>query len=171
METLPAPDVFGNAIFCDDIRMEIGGKLTFVGCYINDMYVHSSFPVVLPKFCIAVNYWQRKNNLILPVVFWVFLPGDSEEKASIEFGTTEQVNEELIEQHRMKAIESGVEKPEFAIFSTQISLANLTILHPGYMKVRVRRKDQLVRLGGLRIQSAPNQPPATQEASLLALSP
>jgi hypothetical protein len=158
MEILPAPNVFGNAIFCDDIRMEIGGKLTFVGCYINDMYVHSSFPVVLPKFCIAVNYWQRRSNLILPVVFWVFLPGDSEEKASLEFGTTEHVTEELVEQQRIMAIESGVEKPEFATFSTQIALANFTILQPGYIKVRVRRKDQLVRIGILRVQSTPNQP-------------
>jgi hypothetical protein len=40
--------------FCDDIREEVGGKLSFMGIYSNDMIV-PGFPFVLPKLCIAVN--------------------------------------------------------------------------------------------------------------------
>lgn len=171
METLPAPDVFGNAIFCDDIRTEIGGKLTFVGCYFNDMNFGADFPITIPKFCIAVSYWQRKASLILPIVFLVFLPGDSEDKASIEFGTTEELTEELIEQQRIKAIESGVDDPQFTTFSTHIILANLVISQPGFIKVRARRNDHLVRLGSLRIQQLPGSQPANIGISLLSSSP
>ena len=166
METLPTPDAFGHSIFCDDVRMEIRGKLTFVGCYFGAMYVHSDFPIVIPKFCISVNYWQRKNHLVLPVVFLAFLPGDSEDRASVEFGTTEQLTEEALEQQRRVAIESGLQDPqyEYSAIATQIALANLTISQPGSIKVRVRRGDKLLRIGSLRIHGVSNTTSAQQAA-------
>jgi hypothetical protein len=154
METLPAPDFFGNAIFCDDIRLEADGKLTFVGCYLGEIYVTDSFPVVLPRLCVAVNYWQKQTDLIFPVVFWIFLPGDSEEKASIEFGTTEEMNYDFLEQKRKEAVDRGAQE-KYATFHTQIALTNLTVPQPGQIKVRVRRGDKLLRVGSIKIASAP----------------
>lgn len=37
-------------IFCDDVRQEASGKLSFVGSYLQSMLV-LEFPVQLPKFC------------------------------------------------------------------------------------------------------------------------
>ena len=42
-----------QTIFCDDIRQEVGGKVTYVGVYNWQMYL-SSFPATLSKLCIAV---------------------------------------------------------------------------------------------------------------------
>ena len=39
-----------NAIFCDDIRQEINGKMSLMGIYSVDMYV-PDFPITLPKVC------------------------------------------------------------------------------------------------------------------------
>lgn len=39
--------------FCDDIRTELGGKISYMGCYRNFMDV-PSFPITLPKLCIHV---------------------------------------------------------------------------------------------------------------------
>lgn len=39
--------------FCDDVRQEIGNKISLMGLYSSDM-IFESFPVVLPKFCIRV---------------------------------------------------------------------------------------------------------------------
>ena len=169
MLTLSAPDAFGNTTFCDDIRMEVNGKLTLVGCYSTELYATSNFPIIIPKLCLAINYWQRKGLLILPVVFWVFLPGDSEEKASIEFGTTEQLTPEMLEQRLDRPIEPGIEPPEYSVFSAQVALANLAVAQPGSIKVRDRRGEQLVRLGSLRIRSVPALSPS-QEPQALALS-
>jgi hypothetical protein len=41
---------YGYSIFCDDIRNEPGGKLSFVGCYNAVMLTAPRFPIVLPKF-------------------------------------------------------------------------------------------------------------------------
>lgn len=40
-----------EVIFCDDIRLEVSNKTSFIGTYLADMVVES-FPALLPKFCI-----------------------------------------------------------------------------------------------------------------------
>lgn len=40
-----------NAIFCDDIRHEMGNKLSFMGCYQGELQV-SDAPVALAKLCV-----------------------------------------------------------------------------------------------------------------------
>ncbi len=42
-----------NGYFCDDIRLELGGKFSLVGCYGPIMTV-PSFPVTLSKLCASV---------------------------------------------------------------------------------------------------------------------
>ncbi|NMG16963.1 DUF6941 family protein [Aromatoleum bremense] len=43
-----------QTIFCDDIRHELGGKVSFIGVYSARLIV-PAFPVTLPKLCVAVN--------------------------------------------------------------------------------------------------------------------
>ncbi len=45
---------YAHATFCDDIRHEMGGKLTLVGVYASDLLV-PKFPCVLPKLCLVLN--------------------------------------------------------------------------------------------------------------------
>jgi hypothetical protein len=42
-----------TAVFCDDIRLEQGNKLSYMGVYGGNLLV-PTFPAVLPKLCIAV---------------------------------------------------------------------------------------------------------------------
>ncbi|WP_091646382.1 DUF6941 family protein [Aquisalimonas asiatica] len=46
-------DRYAHAIFCDDVRMERGGKQTFVGVYGPSLRV-DSFPATLPSFWAVV---------------------------------------------------------------------------------------------------------------------
>lgn len=55
-------DPYGITLFCDDIRAEVGGKLTYVGHYTGDLIVHSNAPAVLPKL-VAV------TQLVIPAEF------------------------------------------------------------------------------------------------------
>jgi hypothetical protein len=41
-----------HVTFCDDIRHEINGKISFIGCYSQVLLV-PSFPFRLPKICVA----------------------------------------------------------------------------------------------------------------------
>lgn len=40
-----------HGVFCDDIRQEVGNKVTLVGCYGNELQTNS-LPTVLPKICV-----------------------------------------------------------------------------------------------------------------------
>jgi hypothetical protein len=44
---------FVHSVFCDDIRQEVGNKLSYMGCYVGQMFV-LSFPLTLPKLCVAM---------------------------------------------------------------------------------------------------------------------
>lgn len=47
---------FVHTIYCDDIRYEIGGKLSLIGCYSSDLIVpRQPQAIVLPKLCAQVN--------------------------------------------------------------------------------------------------------------------
>ena len=46
---------YGHTIFCDDIRHELNGKVTLVGCYSGDMEFPVPGPVLYPKLGAWVN--------------------------------------------------------------------------------------------------------------------
>ena len=46
-------DRFVHAIFCDDIRQEMGNKASFMGCYQGELFV-PFVPLMLPKLCVQV---------------------------------------------------------------------------------------------------------------------
>ena len=48
-----------STIYCDDIRQEVGGKLSLMGVYNNVMYVQQ-FPVTLPKFWVVATFVASK---------------------------------------------------------------------------------------------------------------
>lgn len=45
----------GLTIFCDDIRQEVGGKYSLVGCYGGELVVVSDGKAILPKLCASIN--------------------------------------------------------------------------------------------------------------------
>jgi hypothetical protein len=52
---------FLSTIYCDDIRQEVGGKLSLMGVYNAVMYV-PQFPVTLPKLWIMATYVTAQDN-------------------------------------------------------------------------------------------------------------
>ena len=51
-----------ETIFCDDIRDEVSGKVTYVGTYMSHLYA-KNFPLSLPKFCIAIKITVNKSGI------------------------------------------------------------------------------------------------------------
>jgi hypothetical protein len=54
-------DPYGITIFCDDIREEVNGKLSLIGCYGNEISVFGIAPALLPMFCAFVNFRGPAN--------------------------------------------------------------------------------------------------------------
>ena len=50
-----------HAIWCDDIRQEVGNKPSFMGVYTSSLVV-PSLPTVLPRLAVCVNVWTPKTQ-------------------------------------------------------------------------------------------------------------
>ena len=82
--------------FCDDIRNEIGGKTSYIGCYRGVMEV-SAFPITLPKLCASVRASTPASQPFTSLKFVVLK--DDEEIISGEmppeaFAAMEQTDED-----------------------------------------------------------------------------
>ncbi len=49
------------SIICDDIREEVGNKLSFMGAYGNDIFIPRT-PYVFPQICFAIFYKNIKSG-------------------------------------------------------------------------------------------------------------
>jgi hypothetical protein len=67
---------YGYSIFCDDIRNEAGGKLSFVGCYNGVIFISDQFPLVLPKLCVHTHILSPASQPFSSIVVRCYLPGD-----------------------------------------------------------------------------------------------
>jgi hypothetical protein len=56
-----------HATYCDDIRQEVGGKITLVGIYAGQCIV-PAVPCVLPKLCVVINLSAPRSEPITSAV-------------------------------------------------------------------------------------------------------
>jgi hypothetical protein len=168
MITADAPEAYGYTIFCDDIRAEVGGKLTYVGCYAGTMFA-PTFPITLPKFCLGIVYMQQNDKIVLPIKIWVFLPGDDEDKPSIqaEGSPEDDIAAARAAREARVALGGSTEELGYATVYSQFAVAGFVLKQPGVIRVRAVRGDQLIRLGSLEVlRTTPGtSPPATPPSS------
>lgn len=163
MNVLDPPDAYGYTTFCDDIRLEVGGKFTLVGVYGGQMVAHAAaLPTILPKLSLAIQYRQRYDRVVLPVQFRIYFPWQPEQPVIID----------PPDEHILPAIESArmlserVGEVAFANVGFSFTFVPFAIVSPGIVKVRAMRGDDMVRLGGIEIiVAAPETPQAAPAQS------
>jgi len=66
-----------HGIFCDDIRQEIGNKVTLVGCYGDELYV-PDFPAHIHKLCVhfILTSIDERSDQDLDVSVMTFINSD-----------------------------------------------------------------------------------------------
>lgn len=74
-----------TAIFCDDIRHEMGNKMSFMGCYQNELNVANA-PVALAKFCVYASITTPLSKPFKELTLRV-VQGDDIELAQMEIPT------------------------------------------------------------------------------------
>jgi hypothetical protein len=150
---------FAVSIFCDDIRQEIGGKLSFMGVYYGAMYV-PQFPIILPKFCVNVTFYEPKNMAevrVSPVIIRVFMPNDTDDTPSIT-GEVRSIKEMI---GLLPPSELPIEKdvPQLAIANAMFIQSPLVVQEPGRVRVRCEYPDgTILKAGSLRVERQPGQP-------------
>jgi hypothetical protein len=151
VETAPIPDAYGHTIFCDDVRFEIDGKVTYVGAYNAFLFIQGEFPFTLPKFCFGIFFYQKEKIYRRDIGVRVFLPGDADDKASLEANIQSPSDREIPRVEPIKGEEPG----GYTVMGTHLMLAPFVIPEPGLIKVRILRDGVLHRIGTLKVRQHP----------------
>jgi len=153
------PKPTGQTIFCDDIRQEIGGKLTFVGVYSNSMIIFTDDErVILPTFSfssrilIPTKYRFSKAVVALKIHF---------DDADVDVFRSEDIPGD----EHAKLNDAKRETDEVSVLALQATLSPFPL--PGSCRILSRAyfDKHEVKLGSLTVSVRPaNTPPrpATQ---------
>ncbi|AOY00121.1 hypothetical protein [Jeongeupia sp. USM3] len=142
-----------HSIFCDDIRHEVNGKTTLVGCYAGVMYVQA-FPALLARLCIL-------NQVVIPLA--------SEAKGTVSI--TIMKEDETLARTEMqvteifKAAQDNPATPEestFAEMQSATEFSPLAIEKPCLLQVITATDDGIIGRSRLRILQMPTAPAGAQ---------
>jgi hypothetical protein len=65
----------GHTVFCDDVRQEVGNKITLVGVYSGTMEFSEDvqFPLIIPRLCIGIFWTEAADTSVKEIAFRVTL--------------------------------------------------------------------------------------------------
>ena len=137
---------FVHAIFCDDIRQEIGNKVSLMGCYQGELFV-PFVPLMLPKLCVQVTIFTTVERPLKSLT--VRLDQGANQLAVIDFSGDELA----------RAIPPATEDTIRLATSVGMMLAPFTITEPGELRVMVITEEGEMLGPRLRLKAMP-QPDA-----------
>jgi len=140
-----------STTYCDDIRQEIGGKLSLMGVYNGVMFVQQ-FPVTLPKFWVVANYVVSRDEPPKSLKFRVFK--NNEPLADLD--ATPEYLEQLA--HAREPVVPPPDGSQKVISTqTQVCFAPLVIDAPCVLRVVAITDKKEVRGLGLQVQQQPEK--------------
>lgn len=140
---------YGYSVFCDDIRNEVGGKLSFIGCYNGVMFVRSSFPLTFPKLCVHFHIVSPSSMPYSSLQVRCYLPGMTEPFVDEVLDAPSPVEQLKL----ADKLEKGVAAPQLIVAAGSFVFAPLEISEPGLVRMRAVIDGDPVEasLGSLRI--------------------
>ena len=143
---------FLTAIFCDDIRQEVGGKLSFMGCYQGELIVPMA-PVALPKLCVFATIWTPKERPFKSLMLRI-VQDDDKELARLE------ISEESFEEAGQIFDETATRK----MVSTAIAFSPFAIDKPNSLRLVATTEEGEIIGPRLLIKVVTAQEPVAQPA-------
>ena len=137
-----------QTIYCDDIRQEIGGKLTYVGVYSGSLLA-AAFPVALPKFCVAVTVVADSFDPREPLILRILK--DDEVLAEREFSASELA--ELVPSAESAATDAASDRVQ--IVNSFFMFTPFQVDSACVLRVRVMLGNEELRGVGLKIEKMP----------------
>ncbi len=137
---------YAHAIYCDDIRQELGGKITLVGIYTGKCLIQT-IPGILPKLCISISMAAPKTDPFRSI------------QVSAVFAGTEVVKMELDESqiHHILEANPSIEPKERKAMTLVLMgvISPFSVPSAGRLKVTVTADGRDLYCEHLEIDSAP----------------
>lgn len=146
-----------HVIFCDDIRQEVQGKYTLVGCYGPDL-IADRLPAVLPRLCIRAEAMTPVTRPFERLKLRVLL----KDEALVDIDTPPE---------QLAAIEAAAEAEtrQFG-FAWMIVLSPFSIQEPGKLRVEIETESETVRGPALRLVVRPTPSDLSGGAKVATMS-
>ena len=140
-----------ETLFCDDIRQEVAGKVSFIGVYSSNLLVQD-FPVVLPKLCLAIKL--------------VAAADDQMDRIRLQVLKDEETLREIVvdEQQLAAASDSAEDDPHetpshrFQVTQFFVVFSPMRFESPCTLRVRVQLDDEELLGVGLAIAKLADDP-------------
>jgi hypothetical protein len=149
-------DFKAHATFCDDVRFEIGGKASLIGCYDGIMFCHGPFPFTLQKLCVVLTYEEKLGAPTAPVAFEIWAPTDNA-REPLAAGSL-QADEFRNAPAKPVGEDLGLPPPEFLYVVAHFILSPLVLKTPGIIRAMITRGAVTFEAGRLRVLPATTKP-------------
>jgi hypothetical protein len=131
------------AIVCDDLRPELGNKVSFMGVYGSEI-VLTSFPAALPKLCAAVYVRTAKVDPFQKLIVRVL-------KDETEIGRWEMAEEQL---RTFGTPEFPREEEGIIDAALMCQFAPLVLEQPCLLRFRAETEREILKGGSVRVRTA-----------------
>jgi hypothetical protein len=130
-------------LYCDDIRNEVGNKLTLVGCYGTDLLL-DTFPIVLPKLSVYVRAYTPAARLFQKLI--LRLRQNDDLLGELDFPAAEL------------AAAAATDHPNsrWAIIQAVMFMSPLLIQSPGFLRLEAETEEGLLLGSKLVIRAMAN---------------
>ncbi len=135
-------------IFCDDIRHEVGGKLSYIGVYSGQMFV-PSFPITLPKLCLALSVITPIEMPFRKLAMRVF-----KDDAQLAEGALDETHLTNVVE-AFEDVPEGERKDRVQLLQSMFVFSPFQLEGPCTLRVRIETESGELRGVGLRIDQAP----------------
>ena len=136
----------GSTIFCDDIREEISGKYSLIGCYRADMVFEIPPPVVIAKFCVQISI-RIPISETLPALRVIIANVDPDAPPLAEIN----IDEAQLNSIRMQEPEHKKLGYEWVGLGVHAVLSPVQLSQPGLIEVFLASGTETERIGSIRV--------------------
>ena len=157
MKLIPQALPRGKAIFCDDIRAELGNKISLMGIYTGSVTIPPTieFPLTLPRMGIAVFWEEPIEGFSEEIAFKAsYVPLDSDPFADdvSSLVETHQNLKEIAKSNPVPARVAAHSKIHTRQSAAYMILSPFVVPHPGKLRVRAYRSDGVWMVGAIAIE-------------------
>lgn len=135
-----------HATFCDDVRMEMGGKISLMGIYQGSLHLSGpALPLTIPRICVVVEARTPSTDPFKKLIVRVYL----DDKLLVEGASSEEQLEET----------TGAEEVTYKTIGLIFNIQPFVVENEGRLKVRVDTDEGEIKAGGLQILFSPIDKP------------
>jgi hypothetical protein len=147
-----------ETIFCDDIREEKTGKISFIGTYSSHLFARD-FPITLSKFCINVKVVIPLEYSFEDLVFKVY----KDEEEMIQAKADESELEIFFEQAKISNKDKDKENNRIYAFQIRIVVSPFQIENECVLRVHAEIDNEIFCGAGLTLGKAKEVSDSTQK--------